>query len=158
MTSATDRITINHDNYQFYFNKLLTSKRIKIQNDVLTREMVKADGFRLASTFLGIIGTCFMIYNYMSPDTTVKTAGHVATSASNILNRASRLVNGSMFHPFGCGEEEQGKQFIKTLQGEYINKETGILNKEGRRYLNRLYENNEKFREEIIIFVRDKKN
>ena len=41
----------------------------------------------------------------MSPDTTVKTAGHVATSASNILNRASTLVN------FGYGEEKQ-------LQGE----------------------------------------
>ena len=73
----------------------------------------------------------------MSPDTTVKTAGHVATSASNILNRASTLVN------FECGEEEQIKQFIEKLQGEYINKETEILNKEGRRYLNRLYENNE---------------
>ena len=78
----------------------------------------------------------------MSPDTTV-TAGHVATSASIILNRASTLVN------FGYGEEKQ-------LEREYINKETGILNKEGRRYLNRLYENNEELREEIINFVRDK--
>ena len=50
----------------------------------------------------------------MSPDTTVKTAGHVATSARNILNRAITLVN------FGYGEEKQ-------LQGKYINKETGIL-------------------------------
>ena len=47
--------------------------------------MVKVDGFRLESNILGIIGTCFKIYIYMSPDTTVKTAGHVATSASNIL-------------------------------------------------------------------------
>ena len=86
----------------------------------------------------------------MSPDTTVKTAGHAATSASNILNRASTLIN------FGCGEEEQRKQFIEKLQEEYINKETGISNKQGRRYLNRLYENNEEFREEIINFVRDK--
>ena len=151
MINTTDRNTINHDNYQFYFNKLLTSKVIKIQNDVLTQEMVKTDGFRLASSILGIIGTYFMIYNYMSPDTTVKTAGHVATSASNILNRASTLVN------FGCREEEQKKQFFEKLQGEYINKETGILNKEGRMYLNRLYGNKEKFREENINFVRDKK-
>ena len=84
MINATERDTINHDNYQFYFNKLLTIKGIKTQNDVLTQKMVKADGFRLASTILGIIGTYFMIYNYMSPDTTVKTAGNVATSASNI--------------------------------------------------------------------------
>ena len=126
---ATDRNTIDHDNYQFYFNKLLTLKGIKIQNDVLTQ----ADGFRLASTILGIIGTYFIIYNYMSPDTTVKTAVLVATSASNILNRASTLVNGTssisgtasqMFQHFGYGEEKQRKQFIEKLQGEYINKET----------------------------------
>ena len=124
MITATDRNTINHDNYQFYFNKLLTLKGIKIQNDVSTREMVKFDGFRLASTILGIIGTCFMIYNYMSPDTTVKTTGHVATSASCMLNRASTLVNGTssisgtasqMFLHFGCGEEEQRKQFTEKL-------------------------------------------
>ena len=72
MINATDRNTINHDNYQFYFNKLPTLKGIKIQNDVLTQEMVKADGFRLASTMLGIIGTCFMIYNYMSPENNSK--------------------------------------------------------------------------------------
>ena len=143
MINATDRNTINHDIYQFYFNKLLTLKGIKIQNDVLTQEIFKTDGFRLSSTILGIISTCFLIYNYMSPDTTVKTAGHVAASASNILNRASTLVN------FGYGGEKQ-------LQGEYINKETEIFKKERRRYLSRLYGNNEQFREEIINFVRDK--
>ena len=130
MINATDRNTINRDNYQFYFNKLLTLKGIKLQNDVLTQEIVKADGFRLASTILGIIGTCFMIYNYMSTDITVKTAGHVATSASNILNRASTLIY------FGYGEEKQRNQLIEKIQEEYIDEETGILNKEGRRYLN----------------------
>ena len=48
MINATDRKTINHDNYQFYFNKLLTLKGIKIQNDVLTKDMIKADDFRLS--------------------------------------------------------------------------------------------------------------
>ena len=65
MINATDKNTNNHDNYQFYFNKLLTLKNIEIQNDVLTQEMVKADGFKLASTILGIIGTCFTIYNFI---------------------------------------------------------------------------------------------
>ena len=69
MINATDRNTMNHDNYQFYFNKLPTLKGVKTQNDVLTQEMVKADSFKLASTILGIISTYFMIYNYMSPDT-----------------------------------------------------------------------------------------
>ena len=140
LINATDRNTINHDNYHFYFNKLLTLKGIKTQNDVLTQVMVKADGFRLASTILGFIGTSLMIYNYVSPDTTVKTAGHVATSASNILNRVSTLVN------FGYGEGKQRNQFIEKIQEEYIVEETGILNKEGRRYLNRLYGINEEFR------------
>ena len=47
MINATDRNTINHDIYQFYFNKLLTSKGIKIQNDVLTQEKVKANFWEL---------------------------------------------------------------------------------------------------------------
>ena len=32
--NATDRDTINNDNYQFYFNKLLILNNIKVQNDV----------------------------------------------------------------------------------------------------------------------------
>ena len=36
--SATNRKSISKDNYQFYFNKALTSKGIMIQNDVLTEE------------------------------------------------------------------------------------------------------------------------
>ena len=101
----------------------------------------------------------------MSPDTTVKTAGHVAMGANSILNSASTLINGTssisgtasqMFHRFGYGEEKQKNQFIEKIQEEYIDEETGILNREGRRYLNRLYGNNEEFRDEIIIFVRDK--
>ena len=38
LNSATDRNTINTDNYKFYFNNFLTSKGIKIQNDVPTKE------------------------------------------------------------------------------------------------------------------------
>ena len=46
---------------------------------------------------------------------------------------------------------------LAKLQKEYINKETGVLNKGGQKYLNRLHANNEEFRYEIINFVRDKK-
>ena len=85
MINGTDRNTTNHDIYQFYLKKLLTLNNIKAQNDVLTKEMVKAKGFRIVSTISGIIGTCFMIYNFMSPDTTIKTAGYVAMGASDML-------------------------------------------------------------------------
>ena len=47
MIISTDRNTINLDNYQFYFNNLLTSIGIKIQNDVLAKEKVKPDGVKL---------------------------------------------------------------------------------------------------------------
>ena len=46
MINATDRNVINHDNYQFYFNKLLTLNNIKIQNDVLTKVTIKGKGMK----------------------------------------------------------------------------------------------------------------
>ena len=58
-----------------------------------------------------------------------------------MLNRVNTLVN------LGYGEG---------LHEEYIDEENGTLNKEGRRYLDRLYENNEEFRDELTNFVRDK--
>ena len=93
MINATDRNTINTDNYQFYFNKILTSKDIKIQNDVLTKETVKASGLKTVSAVCGIITTCFMIYTHMNLDTTVKSAALVAAGKSNILNKTNSLFS-----------------------------------------------------------------
>ena len=165
MINATDRNVISHDNYQFYFNKLLTLKGIKIQNDVLTQEVVKANGLRLFSTILGIISSGLMIYNFMSPDITVRNAGHVATAASTMLNRASTLLN----YGFGRNQDqdqdqdlEHGREYIDQrscytdMRNSYTHKHTGILNKEGRENLNSLYVNNEKFRNEIINYVKNK--
>ena len=77
LINATDRAVDNTDNYQFYFNKLLTFNNIKIPNDVLTKETVKAHGIKSISTISGIIASSFMIYNCIRPDTTVKTAAQV---------------------------------------------------------------------------------
>ena len=167
MINATDRNVISHDNYQFYFNKLLTLKGIKMQNDVLTQEAVKANGLRLFSTILGIISSGLMIYNFMSPDITVRNAGHVATAASTMLNRANTLIN------VGFGEDlrrsytdlrdlqeehiNQQNSYIDQCNFNFVNEKTGILNKRGGSFLTDLYKNNEEFREEIINFVRDKK-
>ena len=108
---------------------------------------------------------------------TVKNAGLVAMGASSMLSRASTLVN------YGYGEDlqsmlenqgqsplhhDQGTCFaddlqssfantIEKIQEEYIDEEKGTLNRKGRKYLGKLYEKNEEFREEIINFVRDKK-
>ena len=168
MINATDRNTINHDNHQFYFHKLLTLKGIKIQNDVLTQEKNKANGFRLISTILGITSPGFMIFNYIYPDTTVNTAGVVAMSASSMLNRASTLDNyrygedlRSMLenHEQSSFADDLQSSFaitIEKLQEEYIDEEMGTLNRKGQKYLNILYVNNEEFRDEIVNFVRDK--
>ena len=129
MINATDRNTINHDNYQFYFNKLLTLKGIKIQKDVLTQK-IKANGFRLISTILEIISAGFMIYNYIYPDTTVKTAGVVAMGASSMLNRASRLVTYGYEEDLQSMLENQGQSplhhdqvtcFADDLQSSFAN-------------------------------------
>ena len=93
MINATVRNTINHDNYQFYFNKLLTLNNIKIQNVVLTKEMVKAKGLKQLSNIGGIIGWGLVITSYFYLDSIIKTVGAVAMSASNMLNGANTLVN-----------------------------------------------------------------
>ena len=116
-----------------------------------------------------------MIYNFIYPDTIVQTAGFVAMGASSMLNSASTLINGtsSMFHNYGYGEDLQSMlenheqnsfaddlrssfaNTIEKLQEEYIDEEMGTLNRKGQKFLNRLYINNEEFREEFVNFVRD---
>ena len=92
--------------------------------------------------------------------------------ASTILSEVNTLVN------VGFGEEldndlrssfadsetlakpNLGSSFANlrnAIQEEYVNGDMGILNRKGGKSLTRLYGNNEEFREEIINFVRDKK-
>ena len=119
-----------------------------------------------------------MIYNFMSPDITVRNAGHVATAASTMLNRTSTLLNygfGKNQDPrSGYTDQDQdlehereytdGETWSKTHQRScythqrscFADKYTGILNKEGRENLNSLYVNNEEFRNEIINYVKSK--
>ena len=47
---------------------------------------------------------------------------------------------------------------LEKLQEEFLNEEMGNLNRKGGKLLTRLYGNNEEFREEIINFLRDKKD
>ena len=178
MKNARDKNTINTDNYQFYINKLLTSRGNKIQKDVLTKETVEANGLRLVSAISGIIGTCFMMYYYISPDTAVKTAALVAGGTGNVLYRTITLFR----HGYGEVEgqdkevselpdsEDRGtclgnqwrssfadelKREDNLIQGwtpmadEYTNAKTGILNKRVRDDLTNLNKNNQKFRDKI---------
>ena len=169
MINATDRNVINHDNYQFYFNKLLTLNNIKIQNDVLTKEMIKGKGMKILSNIDGIIGTGLFIFNFFYPNSISRNAGTVAMVASTMLSRVDTLVK------VGYGEELEGEtrssytdqgsslvnhelcSFIDQCNCDFVNEEMGILNRKGGKFLNKLYINNEEFREEIINFVKDKK-
>ena len=88
-----DKNVINHDNYQFYFNKLLTLNKIKIQNDVLTKEMIMGKGMKILSNIGGIIGTGLIIFSYIYPDSISRNAGTVAMGASTMLSKVNTLVN-----------------------------------------------------------------
>ena len=177
LINATDRNVINHDNYQFYFNKLLTLNNIKIQNVVLTKEMIKGKGMKILSNIGGIIGTGLFIFNCFYPDSISRNAGTVAMGASTMLSRVNTLVK------VGFGVELEGETrssytdsetWSKTYQEsslvnheqssyndqcncDFVNEEMGILNRKGGKFLNKLYINNEEFREEIINIVKDKK-
>ena len=49
------------------------------------------------------------------------------------------------------------EEYINQCSCDFVNEEMGILNRKGGKFLTRLYGNNEELREEIINFVRDKK-
>ena len=93
MINATDRNTINHDNYIFYFDKLLKLNNNKIQNDVLSKEMIMGKGIKSLSTIGGIISSGLIIFSYIYPDIISRNAGSVAMGASTMLSRVNTLVN-----------------------------------------------------------------
>ena len=72
MNCATDRNTINTDNYIFYFNKLLTSKGIKIQNDVLNEEKFVTNFLKYGGCIMGNVVLILWIYETLESGTTVK--------------------------------------------------------------------------------------
>ena len=154
MINATDRNVINHDNYQFHFNKLLKLNNIKIQNDVLTKEMIKGKGMKILSNIGGIIVTGLIIFSYIYPDSISRNAGSVAMGARTMLSRVNTLVN------VGYGEELDGEirtksdprsgytnndlrsslvnheqsSFADQCNCDFVNEEMGILNRKGGRF------------------------
>ena len=100
-------------------------------------------------------------------------AESVATGASTMLSRVNTLVNvgygeeldndlrsSLVNHEKSSLENHDESSFTNlrnAIQEEYINDEDGTLNRKGGKFLTRLYGNNEECTEEIINFVRDKK-
>ena len=93
MNSATDRNTINKDNHIFYFNKLLTSRGIKNQYDVLTKEKIANNWAKYIGGISGGLSALSWMYNCIEPDTTVRTAAQVTAHASHMINRTGTLFN-----------------------------------------------------------------
>ena len=94
LINATDTAVVNTDNYQFYFNKLLTLNNIKIQNDILTKEKIAGNHqTKYIGGISGGLSAIFTIYNCIKPDTTVRTAAHVAAHASHVINRTGALLS-----------------------------------------------------------------
>ena len=152
---------VNSDNYQFYFNKLLTLNNIKIQNDVLTKEKIVADWSKYAGGISGGLSALFMIYSCIKPDTTVRTAAQVTAHASQLINRTGTLLNyawGEVGSPSSNQEydEERASSLYSNTnqQEEYFDEETEALNKKGRDDLKDL-KNSQKFRDEVINVVGD---
>ena len=92
MINATDRNVINHDNFQLYFNKLLTLNNIEIQNDVLTKKMIMGKGIKSLSNSGGIISSGLIIFSYIYPDIISRNAVSVAMGASTMLSRVNTSV------------------------------------------------------------------
>ena len=99
LVNATDRNVINHDNYIFYFNKLLKLNNIKIQNDVLTKEMIMGKGYKKFINYWWNYKLRFNYFSYIYPDIISRNAGSVAMGASTMLSRVNTLDN------VGYGEE-----------------------------------------------------
>ena len=99
MINATDRTVTNHDNYIFYFTKLLKLNNFKIQNDVLIKEFIIGEVIKSLSTIGGNISSGLIIFSFVYPDIISRNAGSVAMGASTILSRVKTLVN------VGYGEE-----------------------------------------------------
>ena len=124
---------------------------------------------KILSNIVGIIGAGLFIFNCFYPNSISRNAGTVAMGASTMLSRVNTLVN------VGYGEEMEGEtrssytdrgssllnhelcSYIDQCNYDFFNEEMGILNRKGGKFLNKLYINNEEFREEIINFVKDKK-
>ena len=139
MVNATDRNVINHDNYIFFFNKLLKLNNIKIQNDVLTQELVTRKGVENISTIGGIISSGLIIISHIYPDMISRNAGDIAMGASTMLSRVSTLVNVGYKEELDNDSQSgytNSETWVKpnpriTIQEEYINEEDGILNRKG---------------------------
>ena len=117
-----------------------------------------------ASTMLSRVNTLVNVGYGEKLDNDLRTDSVCSYPTDDVRGKQSLLEN----HKQSSLENHEQSSFTdlrKAIQEEHINQcscdfvneEVRILNRKGGNFLTRLYGNNEEFREEIINFVRDKK-
>ena len=85
----------------------------------------------------------------MEGETRTKTDSSICEAGSMIQEEYIDLRSSFVNH--------KQSSFTDQCNCDFVNEEMGILNRKGGKFLNKLYVNSEEFREEIINFVKDKK-
>ena len=84
------------------------------------------------------------------------TNGETQTKSDSSICEAGSMIQEEYIYR-GSSYTDQGSSYTDQCNCDFVNEEMGILNRKGGKFLNKLYINNEEFREEIINFVKDKK-
>ena len=127
--------------------------------------MIMGKDIKSLSSIGGIMSSGLIIFSYNYPDIISRNAGSVAMGASTMLSRVKTLVkvgygeelDNDLRSSFADSETWAKPNLRNAIQKEYINDEDGTLSRKRGKFLTRIYGNKEEFREEIINFVRDKK-
>ena len=109
-----------------------------------------------ASTMLSGVHTLVNVGYGEDLDNDLRT-DEVRGKPSSLINHEQSSLKNHKQSSLENHEQSSFTNLRNAIQEEYINDEDGTLNRKGGKFLTRLYEKNEEFREEIINFVRDKK-
>ena len=82
--------------------------------------------------------------------------GETRTNSGSSICEAGSMIQEEYIDQ-GSSYTDQGRSYTDQCNCDFVNEEMGTLNRKGGKFLHKLYINNEEFREEIINFVKDKK-
>ena len=83
--------------------------------------------------------------------------GETRTKSNSSICEAGFMIQ-EEYIDRGSSYTDQGSSYTDQCNCDFVNEGMGIWIRKGGKFLNKLYINNEEFREEIINFVKDKKN
>ena len=83
--------------------------------------------------------------------------GETRTKSDSSICEAGSMIQEEYIDLRSSLVNHEQSSFTDQCNCDFVNEEMGILNRKGGKFLNKLYVNSEKFREETINFVKDKK-